>query len=177
MAETALMPQTIRAMSLFLGTTTNNRGYAGVVEEVTPPKLTIKTEEFRAGGMDAPLEIDLGMNKLECSFTIANYDPTLFKAYGLVPGEMVTCTLRGAIEENGTTVPVAMTMTGSWKEVDFGSWKSGQKVQMKVAIALKYYKLTIGDTECMEIDVPGMVRKVNGVDKLADMRKAIGLKN
>ncbi|SHO57782.1 phage major tail tube protein [Vibrio quintilis] len=168
-----MLPQVIRGMSLFVGSGNDARGYAGVIEEVTPPKMTIKTEEFRAGGMDAPLEIDLGMNKLECSFTIANYDPTLFKAYGLVPGEMVTCTLKGAIEEDGTTVPVEMTMTGSWKEVDFGSWKSGQKVQLKVAIALKNYKLQINGEEQLFIDVQGMIRRVKGTDKLEATRKAL----
>ncbi|MFM9500773.1 phage major tail tube protein, partial [Streptomyces galilaeus] len=49
-----MLPQVIRAMNLFA----DGKGYAGVVEEVTPPKLTLKTEEFKAGGMDAPLELD-----------------------------------------------------------------------------------------------------------------------
>lgn len=44
----------LKNFSLFV----DGRGYAGKAEEVTPPKLTIKTEEFRGGGMDAPIDID-----------------------------------------------------------------------------------------------------------------------
>ncbi|WP_369674346.1 phage major tail tube protein, partial [Enterococcus faecium] len=79
-----MLPQVIRAMNLFA----DGKGYAGVVEEVTPPKLTLKTEEFKAGGMDAPLELDQGMEKLECNFTVASYEKELFAAYGLGPGKM-----------------------------------------------------------------------------------------
>ncbi|WP_306439219.1 phage major tail tube protein [Parabacteroides distasonis] len=37
-----MLPQVIRAMNLFA----DGKGYAGVVEEVTPPKLTLKTFEL-----------------------------------------------------------------------------------------------------------------------------------
>ena len=40
----------LKNINLFI----DGRGYAGKVDEFDPPKLTIKTEEFRAGGMDAP---------------------------------------------------------------------------------------------------------------------------
>ncbi|WP_369675501.1 phage major tail tube protein, partial [Enterococcus faecium] len=113
------------------------KGYAGVVEEVTPPKLTLKTEEFKAGGMDAPLELDQGMEKLECNFTVASYEKELFAAYGLVPGKMINVTLRGAFEQDGETREVVMVLNGSWKELDFGTWKSGEKAQLKVAVGLK----------------------------------------
>ena len=65
-----MLPQVIKAMNLFA----DGKGYAAVVEEITPPKISMKTEEFRAGGMDAPIELDTGMEKLECSFTLAKYD-------------------------------------------------------------------------------------------------------
>ena len=49
------MTKILKNFNLFV----DGRGYAGRTEEVTPPKLTIKTEELRAGGMDAPISIDL----------------------------------------------------------------------------------------------------------------------
>lgn len=164
-----MLPQVIRAMSLYA----DGNGYAGVVEEITPPKLTIKTEEFKAGGMDVPLELDQGMEKLECSFTVASYDKSLFAAYGLVPGNMIAVTLRGAIEEDGNITPVVMKLNGSWKELDFGTWKAGEKVQLKVAVALKKYELVIGKDEQIFIDIPNMVRRINKVDMLSDARAAI----
>ncbi|MGI0120281.1 phage major tail tube protein [Zooshikella sp. RANM57] len=166
-----MLPQTIRFMNLFV----DGKGYAGVVEEVSPPKLTIKTEEFKAGGMDAPLELDQGMEKLECSFTIASYDSELFKAYGLVPGKMQSVTLRGAIEQDQETIEVTMALSGSWKEFDFGTWKSGEKVQLKVSVSLKKYELRIKGEEKIFIDIVNMVRRLNGVDVFEAARSAIGV--
>ena len=69
------MTKILKNFNLFV----DGRGYAGRAEEVTPPKLTIKTEELRAGGMDAPISIDLGMEKLECGFSLVEYDPNLMQ--------------------------------------------------------------------------------------------------
>jgi P2 family phage contractile tail tube protein len=38
-----------------------------------------------------------------------------------------------------------------------------------------YYQLTIDGKEIIEIDIINMVLKVDGVDRLAEHRKAIGL--
>ena len=159
-------------MNLFV----DGKGFAGVVEEVTPPKITIKTEEFRGGGMDVPLELDQGMEKLECNFTVTHYDKDLFKAYGLVPGQMINVTLRGALEADGEVTEVVMALTGSWKELDFGTWKAGEKAALKVAVALKKYELKINGEEKLFIDIQNMVRRIDGsIDPLEAVRAAIGL--
>ena len=54
-------PRVLKNMNLFV----DGRGYAGRVDEIELPKLTLKTEEHRAGGMDVPVLIDLGMDKME----------------------------------------------------------------------------------------------------------------
>ncbi len=56
-----MLPKILRNFNVFV----DGRGYAGKIEEITLPKLTIKTEEYRAGGMDIPISIDMGMEKLE----------------------------------------------------------------------------------------------------------------
>lgn len=166
-----MLPQVIRAMNLFA----DGNQYAGRVEEITPPKLTIKTEEWRGGGMDAPIELDMGMEKLECSFTVAAYEADLFKNYGLVSSKMVNVTLRGAFQSDDKTVSIVMILEGSWKEIDMGTWKAGEKAQLKVSVALKKYELQIDGEEQIFIDVPGMVRRVNGIDALEETRNAIGI--
>lgn len=45
----------------------------------------------------------------------------------------------------------------------------------RVVEPLGYYQLTIDGKEVIEIDVINMVMKVDGVDRLAEHRKAIGL--
>jgi len=165
------LPSVLKNFNLFV----DGKGYAGRVEEVELPKLTIKTEEYRAGGMDAPVEIDMGMEKLECSFTLAEYDPALFALWGLVPGNWVNITLRGGMDKDGIVTPVIVNLTGRWKEIDMGSWKAGEIAKLKIQVSGRYYQLVIGGTAAVHIDLENMIRNVDGVDQLAAIRGAIGL--
>ena len=104
-------PKVLKNMNLFV----DGRGYAGRIDEIELPKLTLKTEEHRAGGMDLPVEIDLGMEKLEATLTLSDYDPELFKLYGLVDNDSIAITVRGAIQAQGDTAkPVVINMRGGW---------------------------------------------------------------
>jgi P2 family phage contractile tail tube protein len=153
----------------------DGRGFAGKAEEVSPPKLTIKTEEIRAGGMDAPASVDLGMEKLECSFTLVEYDPDVLKLWGLVSGNAVAITLRGALVDDTTTTPMVITLRGMFTEIDMGKFKAGDKSTMQCNIAARYYKLEIAGAPVIEIDVDNMTRIIDGKDQLAEIRNAIGL--
>jgi len=164
------MPQVLRNLNLYV----DGRDYAGRVDEITLPKLTLKTEEYRAGGMDAPIEVDMGLEKLEASFTVSDYDPNLFTKLGLAPGEMVNITMRGALDQDGAITPIRVTLNGSWTEIDMGSWSAGDKSELKVSIAARHYSLSIDNQDVILIDVPNMTRVINGVDALADIRAAIG---
>lgn len=162
----------MKNMSLFI----DGRGYAGKADEVVPPKLTIKTEEYRAGGMDAPIELDMGMEKLEAEFTLSSFDKDVLKLFGLAAGNLVPMTLRGALEsEDGTVTPVTMNLRGQIRELDMGTWKPGEKNALKIAVAVRYYKLTHGEEVIHEIDVENMIRTINGVDQMAPQRTALGL--
>ena len=48
------MPNVLKHFATFIDGTS----YVGEVQEITPPKLTRKMEEFRAGGMRLPVDID-----------------------------------------------------------------------------------------------------------------------
>ena len=162
----------LRNINLFV----DGEGYAGRVDEVVLPKLTIKTEEFRAGGMDAPVEIDQGMEKLEATLTTSGIDKVLLERWGVVLGEHVPFTLRGALRDEDATVrPVVAHIRGRIKEIDFGTWKPGEKAPMKAMVAVRYYKLELEGAVLHEVDVENMIRIVNGVDQLAGVRSALGV--
>ncbi len=151
-------------------------GYAGQIGELNLPKLVVKTEEHREGGMDAPVDIDMGMEKLECDFSTSNLDPELMKRWGLATGELVPCTFRGALEsEDGTVSPVTVTVRGKVREVDWGTWKPGDKAMLKCSMTLHYYKYDHDGDVAVEIDVDNMVRKIGGTDRLEQQRSALGL--
>ena len=154
----------------------DGRGYAGRAEEVTPPKLTIKTEDVRHGGMDAPIGIDQGQEKMEAMVKFGSVDRDLLRLWGVVTGGRIAMTLRGAlVSEDGTVTAIVMEMRGAVVEVDWGSWKPGATGTMTLKLEPRYYRLTHGGEEVCEVDVLGMKRVVNGVDQLAAQRGAIGL--
>jgi P2 family phage contractile tail tube protein len=165
-------PRVLKNMNLFV----DGRGYAGRVDEIEMPKLALKTEEHRAGGMDVPVEIDLGMEKLEANLTISDYDPDVFKLFGLLDRQDTPVTIRGAIQRQGEDAQaVAVSLRGGWKEIDSGTWKPGDKSTLKVSMAVNYFKLTIAGEEVAEVDAKNLVRRVGGVDQMAEIRNAIGL--
>jgi len=162
----------LKNMNLFV----DGRGYAGNVEELTPPKLTMKTEEIRNGGMDAPIEVEMGMDKLEASFTLTKYDSNVLSLFGLHPGVPVFLTFRGSVaSENGTEKPVVIQMVGVIKEIDQGSWKAGDKATLKAMMTLRFYSHMVDGFMVHLIDIPNMVRMVNGVDQLLLTRKNLGM--
>ena len=166
-----MIPKILKNFNLFV----NGRGYVGLVEDITLPKLSAKMTELHSGGMDMPLDLELGMDKLECSFSLFEYDVDTIAQFGLNNGAQVPLTLRGALDNEEGVTPVVITLQGAWKELDFGTWKAGDKPSLKVNISVRYYKLEIGGEEMVELDVANMIRKVKGVDQLETTRSAIGI--
>lgn len=154
----------------------DGRGYAGQVEEFNPPKLTLVMEEFRAGGMDIPVELTMGMEKLEASFALISYDRDVLSTFGVVEGAFIQFVLREALESfDGTTTAVIHTMRGKMRMIDPGTSKPGEAPRLSVELALVYYKMQHGDSVVHEIDAENMVRIVNGIDALASQRAALGI--
>lgn len=167
-----MIPQNLVNMSLSV----DGRGYAGVVTSLTLPKLSVKTEEHRAGGMDVPIDFDMGMEKLEASFSLSGWDPDVLKTYGLVAGNSVAVVFRGAFRnDNAQVVAAVATMRGMLKEVDPGDWKPGDKAEEKNLIALRYYKMEVDGQLIHEIDVLGMKRIIGGTDQLSAVAAALGV--
>jgi len=153
------------------------KGYAGKVDEINLPKLTIKMDEYRAGGMDAPTEIDMGMEKLESDFTLGEFDADVLKLFGIQVGAAQSFRVMASIMNptTGAAVPVVVMLRGRVKESDMGTWKPGEAAKLKITLAVNYYKYTQAGTDLVEIDVEGMKRVINGVDQLAQTRTNLGI--
>ena len=168
----AMIPQSLSNLNLFV----DGISFQGECTSLTLPKLTLKMEEHRAGGMDIPVEMDQGMEKQEAAFTTTGVRRESLKFFGLADGTAFNGTFRGAFRGlKGAIKPVIVTMRGSLKEVDLGDWKSGDKAEIKHALSLTYYKLEVDGRLIYEIDALGMKRVIDGVDQLAAQRQALGL--
>lgn len=162
----------LKNLNLFV----NGKGYAGQVEEYNPPKLTLKTEEFMAGGMFSPVELTMAMEKLECDFSLICEDADILRQFGVTEGNQTPVTVRGHLESfDGTTTGIVHNLRGKFKEIDRGTWQAGQKKVVKTAVALTYYKETRGGQVIHEVDPVNMVFVVDGVDLLATARANLGI--
>jgi len=150
--------------------------FSGDVPSMTLPKLSIKTEEYRGGGMSGPVDLPTGLEKLEAAFTTNGVRKEALKFFGLADQTACNLVFRGSFKgQKGTVKSVTVTMRGSLKEVDMGDWKPGDKAEVKHAVAVTYYKLEIDGRVMFEIDFANMVQVINGVDQLAAERSALGL--
>lgn len=154
----------------------DGRGFAGNIGEYTPPNPSILTEEFRAGGMDGPIALDMGQELMETSFNLRAYDADVLALWGVAPGNLIQVTARGALESvDGTVKPVVHNMRVMIKAPDRGTWSPGQTTTLGIAATVEYFKETINGVLICEIDIPNMIRNVGGTDRLADIRTAIGM--
>lgn len=154
----------------------DGRGYAGQIDEYSAPDLSIQTEDFRGGGMDTSVAIDMGMEALETSFSLIAYDADVLSLFGVAEGQQVPFTARGALESyDGTVKPVIHTMRGRITKLARGTWKPGDKPSLQVTMRLDYYKEEVNGVLISEIDAVNMIRIVAGVDRLAAQRAALGI--
>lgn len=167
------MKQVLTNFNLFV----DGQGYAGKVKELEMPKLSPKTLDYLAGGMAAPYKVPMGiLEEMTTSFTLIAYDLATLKHFGLVCGNTVPLTARGAVcNEEGVTVPVVWNMRGHITEFDPGTWKAGEEVNIKVAVTLNYLRVEQNSQTLIEVDVENMVLIVNGQDQLAQVRSALGI--
>ncbi|WP_419783736.1 phage major tail tube protein [Maridesulfovibrio sp.] len=162
----------LKDLSLFV----DGKGYAGNIESFKPPKLSLKTNDHRAGGMDSSVAVEMGMEALETSFVLTGHFPDVLALWGVVVGEKPQLTARGSVESwDGTVTPVVISMSGPITDIEDGDWKPGESNTQTFTMKPEYYKREQGDVVLHEIDVPNMVRKINGVDQLEARRNALGL--
>jgi len=154
----------------------DGRGYAGNVDEVQLPALTITEEDYRAGGMDAPVGIDMGMEKLEATFKLSKFDRDVITKWGISAGTRVPLTLRGALESlDGNVVPVVVSLVGSIRVMETDAITPGSKAAMTFTMTATSYRYEQDGETLIDIDVLNMTRIIGGVDRLAQIRNAIGL--
>ncbi|MFV3366567.1 phage major tail tube protein [Pseudomonas sp. NY15435] len=166
-----MIPQILTNTNLFV----DGVSFAGDVPSLTLPALKVKTQEYRAGGMDAPILLDMGLEAMEAKFTTNGARREAMKFFGLSDQGSFNGTFRGSFKtQKGGTVPVVATVRGLLKEVDPGEWKSNELAACTYSVAVTYYKLEIEGREMFEIDPVNSVRKINGVDQLAALRADLG---
>ncbi len=153
-------------------------GYVGKCRNLVPPKLTRKMEEYLAGGMAGPIEIDLHNEKLEMEWELSEHSPEVLRHYGVCDHAGVGVRINAAAEADTSdcaTDAIEIISRGRWREIDQGSWKLGETPNMKVMMACSYFKYSVNGIALIEIDNANYKFIVNGVDRLAKRKRALKL--
>ena len=162
------LPKIVRNFNILVDGTS----FAGIATEFTPPKITVKEEEHRGGGHDTGVMMDVGMEKMECSFKMAEHHATIFKQCGLRDGQAASLTFRGAKADDKSVESYVYECRGRLN-VDPGTITPGGKNEMSASMTLRYLKVSIKGSTVIEIDVDNFKRVIGGQDQLADLRAAI----
>ncbi|ATI54495.1 phage major tail tube protein [Sphingomonas melonis] len=151
--------------------------YIGQVESFTLPKLTRKLEDWRGGGMDRPIKVDLGAEPLEAEWTLGGPMRDVLAQYGVTSATGVGLRFACAYQQDdtGAVDSVEVEIRGRHEEIDMGEQKIGEAGEFKVKTAVAYYKLVWNGVTLIEIDVLAGTLIVDGVDRRAEIRAAIGL--
>lgn len=167
------MPSKLKNFVLFA----DGNSYAGEVNEVVPPKLTRKLEEFRAGGMRTPVKVDMGTEALELEITAGGWMKELIKQWGGKGMGGVPLRFAGALQRDDTAEwsKVEIFMRGRWEEIDMGSAKAGDDTEFKGKAALSYYRLEWDGEVLIEIDPTGLIENVGGTDLMQTVREILGI--
>jgi len=152
--------------------------FSGIAEEVTLPKLKYKTEEWRGAGMSAPLEIEVGLEKLEATFkfgeqTIEGYLSAGLNFTGLMTAN-ITSHLKG---QDGSSDGMNVILRGWVKTVDPGTWKAGdiKSSTQTVEMAVQSWLMTRGLIPLLTIDIVNGVQLVGPGDQHAAARQFLRL--
>ena len=167
-----MLPRTLKNFNCFM----NNNGFAGLILEMEPPEVKIKTEKYRAGGMNGEKEIDMGTESMKAKFQFGEMNESILMQVGLSDTLATQLILKGAIRQNALPAqPVYIELHGSFDMATLGKWKSGEKADTDIEMNVGYYLLKINNQQIWEIDVDNMVRTIGTVDVLASERAAIGI--
>ena len=169
------LPRKLKRLNLFL----NGDNWVGEAEDITPAKLSRKFEAYRGGGMGGAVNIDMGLDDsaLDTSFTMGGYSAEILGKMGNGKIDGVALRFAGSIQRDDVVGVQAVEVftRGRFKEIDWGTAKVGDNSQAKVSMVNTYYKETMNGVDLCEIDLLNMIWIVDGVDLMAEHRKAIGL--
>lgn len=167
------MPSKLKNLNLF----NDGESYRGLVTEFKLPTLTRKMEEYRAGGMAGPIDIDMGQEKIEAEWKCGGLSREVLRQYGKTSHNGVQLRFAGAYQrdDTGEVDAVEIVLRGRHSEIDAGTGKAGDDTEFSVKTSASDYKLSINGRTEIEIDMVAMIFIVDGNDLLQEQRRAIGI--
>lgn len=168
-----MIPRILTDFSMII----DGRPKHGLVETITLPALERAMDDYEAGGMGGPVSLDMGHAALSLEFTLAQFDSDVLAAWGIWGVASVPVRFLGAaVPDDGSAIEaIEITARGRWKKLEFGEVKKKERNKLKIEMPLAYYRYTSNGTRIHEIDLIQGIEIINGVDRRAEINKALGL--
>ncbi len=167
------LPRKLKNFNLF----NDGRSYLGEVTSITLPKLSRKMEEYLAAGMNGPVEVDFGNEKLELEWTAGGLLESALTQYGATSHNATVLRFAGAYQndDTGDVTAVEITVRGRHREIDMGDAKVGEDTEHKYTTTCSYYKLVANNETLIELDFVNAIENIGGEDRLSGIRSALGI--
>ncbi len=168
------MPKKLFDMNMFV----NGTSMIGKAEEVTPPKLSMKLEEYRGAGMPGSASVFMGLDSgaLDLEFTLGGLETTvLSQMYTSISAVQLRFAGSFLDDATGNTVGCEIQVRGRLTELDWGSAKPGENTQHKYTMKNTYCRVTIADEVFFEADILNSKLQAYGRDIMEAHRKNLGL--
>lgn len=143
---------------------------------VTLPKVTRKFEDYRPGGLNRPVKVDMGGEALEAEYACGGWVRDIINGFGSMSIEAQRMRFVASMQDDSTGKVHSWeaVIGGRHEEIDMGESKPGDDTEMKGKIAVAFYALYRDGEELIYIDVLGMVERYGGRDIMAEHRAALG---
>ena len=167
------LPRKLKNFNLF----NDGQSYIGEIPSLTLPKLSRKMEEYLAAGMNGPVEVDFGNEKLEMEWTAGGLLESALTQYGATSHNATVLRFAGAYQndDTGDVSAVEIVVRGRHREIDMGDAKVGEDTEHKYTTTCSYYKLVVNNETLIELDFVNAVENIGGTDRLSGIRSALGL--
>jgi len=163
------LPAKLKAFNTFV----DGDNYAGECGEITLPKLTLKTEVFRGGGMLSELDIPMGLEKMELEEKYGGIMVGILRSFGAFGVASSMVRFNGAYQNDDGVQSAELVVRGLLLEVDPGSAKVGDNTEWTCKRTLSYLKWSVNGRTEIEIDIINNILLVDGFDQMAAIRAAL----
>lgn len=130
--------------------------------------------------MNGSAPVDLGLSDdVRCQWSGRSGAPgfqVIWELYAITGVDAVPIRFAGSYQrdDTGETVAVEVVMRGRQKK-STPARGNREDTESKISVVCTYFRLTMDGKELVEIDTINMIGKVNGVDRLEQHRRNIGM--
>lgn len=122
----------------------NGIDFSARAEEVILPKISHKTEEWHGVGMAGPVEISVGLEKLEAQFKFMEQSSEAYLSAALNATGFVNAIVLGNLRrQGGPSEPIVSVLRGFIKTIEAGNWKGGDPKAATQTVTMSVYSWTL----------------------------------